>query len=333
MYWRDIYKIIIACIIIPQVVLLSMLLLSTNVYLSSAQGLVIIVTATASFFIYQPHKRDVKAYPLHLASKLDASRASAANSSELQRAEYFQSAAAAATASASRSESVSGVSGTPAATKPHLIVVSENSSSLSQPLLPGGEATRAATYGEEEEEEGKITSDGTQTTNKMAVGIADGDANNDRVTAAELQQIRGRLNASLVVIPPHIWRSPSRPISALVSRSYLVPATGIDIVHANRHVVEEVRASGIVADHARMQLLASTFVYDYTHPALRTARNVTENVETGAMRSFSRTASMSSSASFLRGAPATSCAIDLVEEGTDASARNDARVHEEARIN
>ena len=64
-----------------------------------------------------------------------------------------------------------------------------------------------------------------------------------------------------------------------------MPADGLDVVHANRRVVLEMQREAIPVERARQQLMASTFVYDYTHPSMRTARNLVVSVETGKVAS------------------------------------------------
>jgi len=280
LYWRNIYKIIVASIIIAQGVLLSIVLLSSKIELSIAQGVVIIATAVTSFAIYQPHRHDVKAYPLHLASKIDASRVSASNRNRQERVDLARSRSATAseTALSSPVQSSQSTPAMPSRRKKatviaHLSPTSSlgGNSSLSEPLLTG-ETEHA--YGE------GVTHERDRSSRPPSV-VMQPPQNSDSASD------QGRKGATIVVIPPHIWRNPVQPISAFVSRSYLVPATGLDIVLSNKELVHTLQSEQLPVDQAREQVLTATFVYDYMHPTLRTARNVQYSLASSpAPRSF-----------------------------------------------
>ncbi len=117
-------------------------------------------------------------------------------------------------------------------------------------------------------------------------GLAGGSPDDDAAAAA----IMPRLDAPVVVIPPHLWRNATQPMSAVVMRTYLVPTTGEDVLLANLHAVtatqQYLRSPSASREQTRDQLLAATFVYDYTHPTLRTARNVAFALQTARSGSY-----------------------------------------------
>ena len=118
------------------------------------------------------------------------------------------------------------------------------------------------------------------------LSLAGGSPDDDAAAAA----IMPRLDAPVVVIPPHLWRNATQPMSAVVMRTYLVPTTGEDVLLANLHAVtatqQYLRSPSASREQTRDQLLAATFVYDYTHPTLRTARNVAFALQTARSGSY-----------------------------------------------
>ena len=70
-------------------------------------------------------------------------------------------------------------------------------------------------------------------------------------------------NPTVVALSAHVWRTVTVECgSALGARSYLVPAVAEDVVYANKACMHGRRRTFVV-------------VYDYYHPALRSARTLT----------------------------------------------------------
>ena len=103
LYWPSIYACLMACVIIPQFILLSIVILSGFTELIAAQvsndicwllviggfdsgrqlifllGLgqvaIVVLTLLTAFLIYRPHRNDAKTFPIFVAARIDASRA------------------------------------------------------------------------------------------------------------------------------------------------------------------------------------------------------------------------------------------------------------------
>ena len=233
LYMEPIYKILCACIIIPQFLLLSMLLLSDNihaVFLSGTQGAIIIFSLVVAFAMFYPHRHDMRRYPLYIASRIDASRTAAMQRERHNTAGDF---------GAGRSAAVSG---------PAAVAVASAGQTLRQPLVRKNDTDRP----------------GHSMRSIMEYA-------GPRSAPLPVDPLVPRRRSNVVVIPPNMWRSTLFPASPVGDRTYLVPATAADILIANKHLL------GLSKNELSSALASATFVYDYSAPTLRAARQaVTE---------------------------------------------------------
>jgi len=286
-YWRDVYGILVAVIILPQFIVLCVVALSDVPWLIAVQATSMVLTAVAAVVIYRKYNYAATSFPQSVLSVVDdhvashmmlaryadvRERQEACDDVRTAHAVHFVAVPVAdeghghyhgvARGRISRSNSTSA-SGDG----------SSNSGGVGVGVGGGGDDDDSASGGG---------------AHRLATPLVTAEHTNEDRDTGSARSRRNGARGRLVVVPPTVWRSTKLVNDCIGSRAYLLPATQQDTMYANRPLVHALRrhidGSDGTASPAeqqrrekakRRELLAAAFAYDYHHPVLRHARNLT----------------------------------------------------------
>lgn len=274
LYWRDVYGVLVACIIIPQFVILCVVVASNVPWLIAVQAVVIIGSSAAAIAIYWPYRANISTFSEAVAARIDAATEAKTRLPSFRSAHHKQLA-------------LSGFSVTDNATTSGTTTTSSSSSSSSSTARSDDDNDEDRTAVARDLSEGLIEGAewlDDEPGSKARVDWRDSDAH--MRPGSRHSKINSAAGMT-VIIPPNVWRNavllPNG--DCFGDRAFMKAATAQDMAYANRHLVENIQArikaatgtseEATLKAKIRAELRAATFVYDYQHPALRSARNLT----------------------------------------------------------
>eukprot|EP00750_Incisomonas_marina_P015608 INCI18395.2.p1 GENE.INCI18395.2~~INCI18395.2.p1 ORF type:complete len:1259 (+),score=189.65 INCI18395.2:265-3777(+) len=269
LYWRDVYGVLVACIIIPQFVILCVVVASNVPWLIAVQVVVIAASSAAAIAIYWPYRANISTFSEAVAARIDAA------TEAKTRLPSFRSA--------------------------HQKQLALSGFAVSDETTASGTSSSTNSIGRSDDDD---DADRTGLARDLSEGLIEGaewldkapdaqprvdwrDSDGHMRPGSRHSKTSSAATGMTVIIPPNVWRNavllPNG--DCFGDRGFLKAATAQDMAYANRHLVESIQArmkavAGTSEEAAtkakiRAELRAATFVYDYQHPALRSARNLT----------------------------------------------------------